>query len=107
MTEETMSIGERYKYLRKMQKRYFQADRKTRSPLLTEERGREDENATDTHQQSGRRSWMAPSRFPLAGLCLRANISAFLKMGERACQSKFSRKPRMRAMLASQVGCPS
>ena len=47
MTEETMSIDERYKYLRKMQKRYFQADRKTRSALLTEM-----EQVTELHRKS-------------------------------------------------------
>ncbi len=47
MTEETMSIDERYKYLRKMQKRYFQADRKTRSTLLAEM-----EQVTELHRKS-------------------------------------------------------
>ncbi len=34
--EEKMSIDERYKYLRKMQKRYRQASRKEKSRLLDE-----------------------------------------------------------------------
>lgn len=35
-SEDEMTINERYKYLRKMQTRYFQADRKGRSALLDE-----------------------------------------------------------------------
>ena len=36
MSEEQMTIDERYKYLRKMQKRYEEAKRKERGQLLSE-----------------------------------------------------------------------
>ena len=46
-TEEKMSIDERYKYLRKMQKRYRQAAQSERSQLLTEM-----ESVTELHRKS-------------------------------------------------------
>lgn len=46
-TEDNMTIDERYKYLRKMQKRYLKADRQERSSLLDEM-----QQVTDLHRKS-------------------------------------------------------
>lgn len=45
--KETMTINERYKYLRVMQKRYRKADKESRSALLDEM-----ETATGLHRKS-------------------------------------------------------